>query len=134
MSINSKIRREAKKRSASKKVQGTPPVALPIEPHAELRDAHGQLLAGIVRRDGEWVLGLGGKIAGNSDSAAHVLAMIQRAAVLHEKSGTPVRLTFSDTLREAAHAEVAGMGISYEAFAAALDASMQGDAGESAKD
>ena len=133
MSINSKIRREAKKRSAAKKTQDTPPAAAPIEPHAELRDQHGQLLAGIVRREGEWVLGLGGKIAGNSHSAAHVLAMIQRAAMLHEKSGTPVRLTFSDALRDAAQLEVAGMGISFEAFAAALDEKMQGGNGEPVK-
>lgn len=133
MSINSKIRREAKKRNASKKTQDKPSASTPIEPHAELRGQQGQLLAGIVRRDGEWVLGLGGKIAGNTDSAAHVLAMIQRAAVLHEKSGTPVRLTFSDALRDAAQAEVAGMGMSYEAFATALDQVMTGDARESAK-
>ena len=133
MSINSKIRREAKKRNASKKTQDKPSASTPIEPHAELRDQQGHLLAGIVRRDGEWVLGLGGKIAGTTDSAAHVLAMIQRAAVLHEKSGTPVRLTFSDALRDAAQVEVAGMGMSYEAFAAALDEAMAGDAGESAK-
>ena len=133
MSINSKIRREAKKRSATKKTQDKPPAGPPIEPHAELRDQQGQLLAGIVRREGEWVLGLGGKIAGNSDSAAHVLAMIQRAAVLHEKSGTPARLTFSDALRDAAYAEVAGMGMSFEAFAATLEESMQGGGGEPVK-
>ena len=133
MSINSKIRREAKKRSVSKKSQDKPPAGPPIEPHAELRDQQGQLLAGIVRREGEWVLGLGGKIAGNSDSAAHVLAMIQRAAVLHEKSGTPARLTFSDALRDAAYAEVAGMGMSFEAFAATLEESMQGGSGEPMK-
>lgn len=133
MSINSKIRREAKKRSVSKKSQDKPPAGPPIEPHAELRDQQGQLLAGIVRREGEWVLGLGGKIAGNSDSAAHVLAMIQRAAVLHEKSGTPARLTFSDALRDAAYAEVAGMGMSFEAFAATLEESMQGGSGEPVK-
>ena len=133
MSINSKIRREAKKRNASKKTQDKPPAGPPIEPHAELRDQQGQLLAGIVRREGEWVLGLGGRIAGNSDSAAHVLAMIQRAAVLHEKSGTPVRLTFSDALREAAHDEAAGMGMSFEAFAETLDKEMQGGSGDAVK-
>ena len=133
MSINSKIRREAKKRNASKKSQDKPPVGPPIEPHAELRDQQGHLLAGIVRREGEWILGLGGRIAGNSESAAHVLAMIQRAALLHEKSGTPVRLTFSDALRDAAHVEVAGMDLSFEAFAAALDQKMQGDSEASAQ-
>ena len=58
MSINSKVRREAKKRSAAKS-QGKQPAGSPIEPHAELRDQQGSLLAGVVRRDGEWVLGMG---------------------------------------------------------------------------
>lgn len=124
MSINSKIRREAKKRSASK-TQAKKTPGPPIEPHAELRDEQGQLLAGIVRQDGEWVLGLGGRIAGNSDSAAHVLAMIQRAAAMHENSGTPVRLKFTDALRDAAHAEAAALGMSFEQFAADLEQKMR---------
>ncbi len=123
MSINSKISREARKRSVAKagvsKAGG-----VPIEPHAELRDQQGQLLAGIVRRDGEWVLGMGGQIAGSSDSAAHVLAMIRRAAVLHEAQGTPVRLTWSDALKDAAHAEAAGQGMTFEEFEMRLEQSM----------
>ncbi|MEO6104011.1 MAG: hypothetical protein ABIP44_10285, partial [Pseudoxanthomonas sp.] len=77
MSINSKIGREARRRNAAKKGASEADVA-PIEPHAELRDQQRRLLAGIVRRESEWVLGMGGQIAGSSDSAAHVFAMIRR--------------------------------------------------------
>jgi hypothetical protein len=123
MSINSRIGREARKRNTAK--AGTRKEGgVPIEPHAELRDPQGRLLAGIVRREGEWVLGMGGQIAGSSDSAAHVLAMIRRAAVLHEAQGTPVRLTWSDALKEAAHAEAAGQGMTFEEFEARLEQSM----------
>ena len=131
MSINSKIRREAKKRNTAKAGARKPPGA-PIEPHAELRDQQGQLLAGIVRREGEWVLGLGGQIAGSSASAAHVLAMIKRAAVLHESKGTPVRLMFSDALKEAAYREVAELGQTFEQFEAELEQEMAGGKADSA--
>ena len=122
MSINSRLRRTAKKRNARK--ESPQPPSAPIEPHAELRDQQGQLLAGIVRQDGEWVLGLGGQIAGGSESAAHVLAMIKRAARLHEAHGTPVRLKFSDSLKTAAMGEVEALGKSFEAFEAELESSM----------
>ena len=123
MSINSKIGREARKRNTAK-AGARKAGGVPIEPHAELRDQQGRLLAGIVRREGEWVLGMGGQIAGSSDSAAHVLAMIRRAAVLHEAQGTPVRLTWSDALKDAAHAEAAGQGMTFEEFEARLEQSM----------
>lgn len=123
MSINSKVRREAKKRNAAK-ARSDKPAPTPIEPHAELRDQEGQLLAGVVRRDGEWVLGMGGKIAGGSESAAQVLAMIQRVAALHESKGTPVRLKYSDALKEAANTEVAAQGITFEQFQAQLEKDM----------
>lgn len=123
MSINSKVKREAKKRNTAKARTGKP-TATPIEPHAELRDQQGQLLAGIVRRDGEWVLGMGGQIAGGSESAAQVLAMIKRVAMLHESKGTPVRLKYSDALKEAANSEVAAQGVTFEQFQEQLEKHM----------
>ncbi|MGH8025122.1 MAG: hypothetical protein ACREO0_00200 [Pseudoxanthomonas sp.] len=123
MSTNSKIRRGANKRNIAKAHAAKPP-APPIEPHAELRDQEGKLLAGIVRRDGEWVLGLGGRIAGSSESAAHMLAMIKRAARLHEAHGTSVRLKYSDSLKDAALDEVEALGNSFEEFEAQLESSM----------
>ena len=123
MSIQSKARRDAHRRKAERE-RNLQPKPAPIEPHAELRDRDRRLLAGIVRREGEWVLGMGGRIAGGTDSAAHVLAMIRRAALLHEAQGTPVRLTWSDALKDAAHAEAAEQGMTFEEFEARLEQSM----------
>ena len=119
MSIHSKGRREAKKKLAERErnqAEANPPVKAKLEPHAELRDQHRALLAGIVRRDGEWVLGMDGRIAGETSSAARVLALIMQAAELHERSGTPVRLMYSDALKDAAHAEAAEQGIDFDTW------------------
>lgn len=130
MSMGSKPRRDARKRSAEQRRNrdvATP--ALPIEPHAELRDGQRTLLAGIVRRDGIWVLGMDGRIVGESDSAASVLALIMQAGELHERLGTAVRLTYSDALKHAAHAEAQAQGLSFEAFRARHAEQLRSDAG-----
>jgi len=121
MSINSKVRRDARKRRMDK-LRDSPSAtsAVAIEPHAELRDQAGQLLGGIVRRDGEWTLGLGGRIVGGSDSAARVLAMLKQAAALHERDGGSIRLRCSSALSAAAQEEVSGQGLSFEQFQARL--------------
>ncbi|RPE81809.1 hypothetical protein [Vulcaniibacterium tengchongense] len=113
MSIHSKARRNAGKRRA--RTAGETEAA-PIEPHADLRDRQGELLGGIVRREGEWTLGLGGKIVGDTHSAARALAILRRAAALHEREGTQVRLSCSATLRRAAEREAAEQGLSFEQF------------------
>lgn len=123
MSINSKIRREAGKQGAARAGEREDAGA-PIEPHAQLRDQQGRLLAGIVRQEGEWVLGMDGQIAGSSASAAHVFAMIRRAAVLHEAQGTPVRLTWTDALKDAAYAEARDQELSFGEFEARLEQAM----------
>jgi hypothetical protein len=92
------------------------------EPHAQLRDAAGKLLAGVVRKDGEWVFGLDGRIAGSTDSAAHVLALIKRAAELCRAQGVEATLVFSAPLRAAAHAEAEAEGLAFEEFQAQLAA------------
>ena len=51
--------------------------------------------------------------------------MIQHAARLHEQAGTPVRLKFSDALRDAAHEETTTQGMSFDEFASALQQKMQ---------
>jgi len=126
MSTDSKLRRDARRRQAIRernRAAAAPAGAAsaePIEPHAELRDPQRKLLAGIVRRDGQWVLGMDGRIAGESDSAARVLALIMQAAELHERTGTPVRLVYSDALKDAAHAEARAEGLDFEQFKARL--------------
>jgi len=86
------------------------------EPHAQLRDAAGKLLAGVVRKDGEWVFGLDGRIAGSTASAAHALALIKRAAELCRLQGVEATLVFSAPLRAAAHAEAEAEGLGFEEF------------------
>ncbi len=120
MSITSKARRDAKKRKLAK-ARATPAAGPRIEPHAELRDAQGNLLGGIVRREGEWTLGLGGRIVGGSDSAARVLVLLERAATLHRSEGREVSLGCSAALRNAAHHEAAERGLSFEQFRAELE-------------
>jgi len=128
MSIDSKLRRDARRRQAERaqnRAAAAPPAAS-VEPHAELRDPERRLLAGIVRREGEWVLGMDGRIAGESSSAAHVLAMIMLAGELHEREGRPVRLAYSDALKEAAHAEAQAEGLEFVQFKERLAARMRG--------
>ena len=99
------------------------------EPHAQLRDASGRLLAGVVFKDGEWVLGIDGRIAGSSPSAAHALALIKQAAVVCRADGREVALVFSARLRAAAHAEAAEKGLEFEQFQQQLIAEMNGARG-----
>ena len=106
--------------------------AIPAEnlgqPHADLRDEKGKLLGAIVFKDGQWVLGLNGKIVGDTDSAAHVLAIIKRAAAMLRAQGREVQLVFSAPLREAAQAEVAELGMTFEQFQARLEQDMSAKA------
>lgn len=104
----------------------TPPIAAENlgEPHAHLRDKAGKLLGGIVFKDGQWVLGLGGRMVGESTSAAHVLAILKRAAAIAREEGREVSLVFSATLRAAAHQEAADQGLDFDAFQDKLVAEM----------
>lgn len=97
------------------------------EPHAQLRDPAGKLLAGIVFRDGEWVFGLDGRIAGSTTSAAHVLALIKRAAELCREQGVDATLVFSAPLRAAAHAEAEAEGMAFDEFQRHLVAGLNPD-------
>ncbi|MEI4516990.1 MULTISPECIES: hypothetical protein [unclassified Stenotrophomonas] len=125
MSTTSKLRRDLRRRREIEEANREKAHASPVEPHAELRDQQRTLLAGVVRRDGEWVLGMDGRIAGQTPSAARVLALIMQAAELHERQGTPVRLVYSDALKDAAHAEAKADGKDFEQFKTALAASLK---------
>ena len=106
MSTSSKTRRDQRRRQEKQAANKAAAQASPVKPHAELRDAQRTLLAGVVRRDGEWVLGMDGRIAGHSDSAAQVLALIMQAGELHERNGTPVRTLHPEKRRYLAGGQV----------------------------
>jgi len=138
MSIQSKARRDARRRKAERERHRARADAPAIEPHAELRDRNGDLLAGIVRQSGVWVLGMDGRIVGSSDSAAQMLMLIRRAQRLHDEQGVPVKLVYSDALRDEAELEAAAQGLSLEAYEKQLEDEMaaaqsdgQGDAAPS---
>lgn len=124
MSIQSKARRDARKRKAERERNKARAGASPIEPHAELRDRDGDLLAGIVRQSGVWVLGMDGRIVGSSDSAAQVLMLIRRAQRLHDGQGVPVKLVYSDALRDEAELEAAANGKSLPDYEKQLEEEM----------
>lgn len=134
MSIQSKARRDARRRKEQREHNRARAGAPAIEPHAELRNPQGDLLAGIVRQAGVWVLGMDGRIAGSSDSAAEVLAMIKQAAALHEAQGNPVRLVYSDELRDTAVIEAAAQGLTLEQFEQQMAEQMKANKPEPAPD
>lgn len=128
MSIQSKSRRDAKKKTKGETLAKAIPADKLGQPHADLRDEKGKLLGAVVFKDGQWVLGLNGKIVGDTDSAAHVLAIIKQAAAMLRAQGREVQLVFSVPLREAADAEVAKLGLTFEQFQARLGHDMSGKA------
>ena len=134
MSIQSKARRDARRRKEQREHNRARAGAPAIEPHAELRNPQGDLLAGIVRQAGVWVLGMDGRIAGSSDSAAEVLAMIKQAAALHEAQGNSVRLVYSDELRDTAVIEAAAQGLTLEQFEQQMAEQMKANKPEPAPD
>ena len=124
MSTTSKLRRDLRKRRETEAANREKANASPVEPHAELRDQQRTLLAGVVRRDGEWVLGMDGRIVGSSDSAAQVLMLIRRAQRLHDEKGVPVKLVYSDALRDEAELEAAVNGKSLADYEKQLEDEM----------
>lgn len=117
MTVRSKAKRDANRKKQGRNEDGGDTV----EGHAELRGPSGQLLGGIARKDGEWVLGLDGRMVGGSDSAATILSMLKRAAAMHERAGNKVTLKFSDALRAAAEEDARLQGMSLEAFQERLE-------------
>lgn len=130
MSIRSKAKRDARRKQQSRAPQRIVVAPRPgVEAHADLRDEAGELLGGIARREGEWVLGLDGRIVGGSESPATLLAMLRRAATMQREAGREVRLKLSDALRTAADEEARAQGLSFEEFEAQLDRRLRtGDA------
>lgn len=125
MSIKSKGRPGSNGKNSDGPTDGDEQPDTGVEPHADLRDTAGNLLGGIVRRDGEWLLGMDGKMVGSSDSAATMLALIRRAKSMHERAGTSATLKSSDALRDAARNEAQQLGLEFDQFEARLEETMK---------
>ena len=131
MSIQSKARRDARKKTAKAASRARPP--LPLAEHAHLLDGDGRVFGGAVLRGEEWVVVLGGKPAAKTDSAAMVIAMLKHVAALREAAGDQVRLDYSTHLQAAATAEAEAEGRTLDDYLAMLEAERaERDAGDDA--
>lgn len=119
MSINSKARRDARRKQQSKTATPRP---APMPAHAHLIDEEGRIVGGIAQSGNEWALVLGGRVITTTDSAAMALAVLERAAVARGTPDSPLRTRCNDALRDAAVAEAAASGHTLESYLAALEA------------
>ena len=120
MSIQSKARRDARKKKAKAASRARPP--LPLAEHAHLLDGDGRVFGGAVLRGEEWVVVLGGKPAAATDSAAMAIAMLRHVAALREAAGDAVRLSCSTHLQAMATGEATAEGKTLEEYLAMLEA------------
>ena len=120
MSIHSKAKRDARKKSRPKPGGGRSGSLL--RPHAEILDGEGNIVGGAGLRAGEWVMVLNGREVTGTDSPGMILAMLTHAATLREEAGLPVELHYSTVLRDAATAEALDAGKTLEEFLAMLEA------------
>lgn len=120
MSINSKARRDARKKKTPKRSEPRP--AAPIQAHAHLRDADSGVVGGAGVRDGEWSVILEGRTVARTDSPSMVIAMLQRIVTVREQAGRPLTLDYSDHLRDAATAEAGIAGMTLDAYLVQLEA------------
>lgn len=120
MSINSKARRDARKKQRPR--LGATRAALTLRPHAEILDGDGKIVGGAGCRSGEWVLVINGREVAGTESPGMVLAMLTHAATLREEAGLPVELRYSTALRDAATTEAEAAGKTLEEYLAMLEA------------
>lgn len=120
MSINSKAKRDARKKKRPK--LGAARAAPVLRPHAEILDGEGNLVGGAGLRSGEWVMVLNGREVAATDSPAMILAMLTHAATTREEAGLQVELRYSTELRDAATVEAASEGKTLEQYLAMLEA------------
>lgn len=120
MSINSKAKRDARRKKLPVRPSRHP--TPPIQAHAHLIDAAGEVIGGAGRREEEWVLILRGRVLASTDSAGMIIAMLLHTASLHEANGERVRVDYSATLRELATREADEAGHTLEEYLAVLEA------------
>lgn len=119
MSINSKTRRDAKKKKQRK--PGPVRAASQVEPHAHLLDGDGNVFGGAGWRGNEWVMVMGSQVVAGTDSAGMILGMLKHVASLREAEGLAVQLNYSTKLRDAATKEAEAEGLTLDAYLASLE-------------
>lgn len=119
MSLNSKARRDARRKKVPKRPIRRLGAAL--QPHAQLETPDGNTIGGAGWRDGEWLTVLGGQVAARTPSAAMTLAMLRHVVAVQEQAGIELKLTFSPTIETAATREAQAEGRSLEDYLQMLE-------------
>ncbi|GHA73875.1 hypothetical protein GCM10007067_08450 [Lysobacter bugurensis] len=118
MSINSKARRDARRKHAPHATRR--PAPMPALAH--LLDRDEAIVGGIAQRDGEYVFVFGGRVITSTDSAAMAIALLDRAIAVHASRDVVLRRRVSEPLLTAATREAADAGLTLEAQLVALEA------------
>ena len=102
-----------------------------IEPHGEMRDGSGRVIAGIGRQGGEWLLVVDGKVMGGGSSAADVMVMLDQLATIRQADGDAVMNSYSTTFKTCAERDAQEDGMSlYEYIERARDEMASDEAGD----
>src|ERR1700748_95074 len=110
MSKNSKAKRDAKRKKAPKRpyVRKSNDV---FEPHGEMRDGEGRVIAGVGRQGDDWLLIAGGQVLAGGSSAADAMAMLDQLAAIRQADGDVVINSYSTTFRACAERDAAEAGM-----------------------
>jgi hypothetical protein len=120
MSINSKARRDAKKKKQSKP---SARISKPeIKAHATLHDGEGNMLGGVGSDGKEWIFVLDGQVVAGTNSAAMTMAMLRHTASVRESQGLEIRVSYSNELKAAATQEAEAEGKSLDDYLEVLEA------------
>jgi hypothetical protein len=116
MSRNSKAKRDAKRKKAPKRF--TRRIGMPIEPHGEIRDSDGSLIAGVGLQGEDWVLVIGDQVIGGGANAADVMVMLDHLADLRQKEGRTVVNAYSPVLQAEAERAARAEGMTLDEYIA----------------
>lgn len=115
MSRNSKAKRDARRKKLAKRSY-LGRTSRQIEPHGEMRDENGRVIAGIGRQGDEWVLVIGNQVMGGGASAADVMVMFHHLADIHQRDGGSVFNSYSTTFKAEAERDAAEQGMSLSEY------------------
>lgn len=126
MSKQSKAKRDKRKKSQPKRPIQRLNSQQPVQNHAVLQNAEGQVVAAIGLQGTEWLLAIGGQTMGNADNPVPMLAMLKHLANVQEKEGRPVTLETSPQLQQMIDDLAADEGKTAEEYLAQLVSEFEG--------
>ncbi|WP_282298658.1 hypothetical protein [Stenotrophomonas sp. PS02289] len=126
MSKQSKAKRDKRKKTQPKRAIQRLNSQQPVQNHAVLQNAEGQVVAAIGLQGTEWLLAIGGQTMGNADNPVPMLAMLKHLANVQEKEGRPVTLETSPQLQQMIDDLAADEGKTAEEYLAQLVSEFEG--------